>query len=292
MSGLDDGNHDHILGEEDILRFAKRAVAKPRRSMDIEFHDLNFDDLDLDDDDDDDKQGKKEAKPDNMNSQEEHNIKTNGKNNPSADDDVSSYDDSFGEASVDCKPDKQYMEELLDEEVHPERLNLLDGNILPRKDRRDRVNGIVTSDNESDRSDEDEHDWSESSSSRQEYDFDLSDHPDNEDGDSQSSENDKGNDQKDKDRQGLDSEHAEEAGQADDAFEGSPTRRTPSRPERGRSLKKQLENMGESTKKSFRTVGQASFFAQPFKGLARSLSGGRKKKKSTVDQQEIEQQEV
>lgn len=42
--------------------------------------------------------------------------------------------DSFGEASVNSQPDQQYLHELLDEEYHPERLNLLDDMRKQNKD--------------------------------------------------------------------------------------------------------------------------------------------------------------
>jgi hypothetical protein len=61
-------------------------------------------------------------------------------------------------------------------------------------------------------------------------------------------------------------------------------------PDPGRpSLKKQLESMGKSTKKSFRTVGNKSFFAQPFKGLTRSLSGSKRRKNKNLS---LKKQEV
>ena len=42
--------------------------------------------------------------------------------------------DSFGEASVNSQPDQQYLHELLDDEYHPERVNLLDNTTKPSND--------------------------------------------------------------------------------------------------------------------------------------------------------------
>jgi hypothetical protein len=42
--------------------------------------------------------------------------------------------DSFGEASVNSQPDQQYLHELIDDEYHPERVNLLDNTEKPTKD--------------------------------------------------------------------------------------------------------------------------------------------------------------
>jgi len=319
MSGLDDGYHDHVVeGKEEESSSSSPQISRPvgkqpRRSMDLEFHDLNLDDLEDDDSD----------HSRNDNGEQKLNRKSNGNQSSAAAAtaggadflDDSSDDDTFGEASVDCEPDKQYLEELLDEEYHPERLNLLDSNIPPRKDRLNeddeedvfpRRNGLSSdrhndSDSDSDyhrRRFDDENDYSSSESSfnkrlagdsssdasRTEYNVELSDHPDNEDqvggGDNDNSDSENGG----WTNGGNDDSGSNSSEGGQDTFKSSPTRISPrSRP----NLKDKLESMGKSTKKSFRTVGNKSFFSQPFKGLARSLSGGRRKKKKALEQQDV-----
>ncbi|KAL3915358.1 MAG: hypothetical protein SGILL_005695 [Bacillariaceae sp.] len=296
MSGLDDGYHDDEV-ETDAKERRNTPLSRPRRSMDMEFHDLNLDDTE--DSDRTEPTSKRNSLDRNENS---HNLHT--------DDWSSSDDDSFGEASDDCLPDHKYLEELLDDEYHPERLNLLH-EYTPSQKKKKKLdeedspmrNGVVRpkydlsdSDSEADRvidtTDDDEsymtqgssrsHGSVTSDSQQQHYEFDLSDHSDNEDNDP--SENDGWIEGGTAD---SDTE-LETAAQDDeeDGFEGSPRRLPdPGRP----TLKKQLESMGKSTKKSFRTVGKNSFFSQPFKGLSRSLSGSRRRKNKSVS---LEQPEV
>ncbi|KAL3924725.1 MAG: hypothetical protein SGILL_000868 [Bacillariaceae sp.] len=287
MSGLDDGYHDNVV-EADEEYTPQLPLLKPRKSMDMEFHDLNLDGLEEDSD--------RTAPTSKQNA-----LGRNQSNHGPDDSDWSSDDDSFGEASDDCEPDKQYLEELLDEEYHPERLNLLHNYTPSQKKKKNieeedspRGNGVIRpkydmsdSDSEAERvldTTDDESDLqgsprsidSDMSDSHRQHDFDLSDHEVEED--ENESENDVwisggGN-------SNSESGSGTAEGQNDgDAFEGSPMRmRDPDRP----TLKKQLESMGKSTKKSFRTVGNKSFFSQPFKGLARSLSGGKRRKKQSL----------
>ncbi|KAG7364394.1 hypothetical protein IV203_037596 [Nitzschia inconspicua] len=294
MSGLD-GHHDN---HAEINRGEGHPFSPPkpkcRRSMDLEFHDLDLNDLDE--------------------SEHSKSKKVNGTGllridfylGHSGGDDSSSFNDSFGEASDDEEPDKQYLEELLDEEYHPERLNLLDSNSLPRKDkpklqRSLGKNGFMgvkydvsDSDSEPERpentTEDEESDWTpsrsgahtDSSSDLQEEDcvYDQSDHtynvdsilPQNDDWDSSYERG-----------ETITLDDEPNPGE-EDVFESSPKRRTESaRP----SIKEQMERMGSSTKKSFRTVGNRPFFSQPFKSLTKTLSGGKRKPRKGLEQQEV-----
>lgn len=295
MSDLDDGYHDNNVESDETEGphlFPPRF--KQRKSMDLEFHDLNLDDWE---------------ESENFKTEVKRNLPARNELHLSADDneDSSSCDDSFGEASDDEEPDKSYLEELLDEEYHPERLNLLDSNIPPKKDkpqlqRTSRKNGLLgakydvsDSDSEPDRmentTEDDESDWtparsgahSDTSSEipQQGYAYDLSDHTDN-----QVDELSENGDWKYPDDEGNDTESLDEGEQPgkEDAFDGSPKRKNdPSRP----SIKDQMERLGKSTKKSFRTVGNRAFFSHPFKGLTRTLSGGKRKPRKGLEQQEV-----
>jgi hypothetical protein len=289
MGDLDDGYHDNTAENDgDKGSFLSPPKLKFQRSMDMEFHDLQLDDLG---ESEHSKHDMKDGAP------LRNGLHLSRKDN---EDDSSSCDDSFGEASEDEEPDKQYLEELLDEEHHPERLNLLDSNVPPRKDkpqlqRMPGKNGLLgirydVSDSDSEpegldhATEDDESDWTPgraddrsdtSSELQQDYVYDLSEHTD--DQDNAFPENDRWNPSDDADNE------EQESGRQD-GFDGSPKRRAdPSRP----SIREQMERMGESTKKSFRTVGNRAFFSQPFKGLTKTLSGGRRKPRAALEQPEV-----
>ena len=298
MSSLDDDYHDDQV-ETDEEEKPRIPLTKPRRSMDMEFHDLNLDSTE--DSDRTEPTSKRNPLERNENSR-----------NLDTDDWSSSCDDSFGEASDDCQPDQQYLEELLDDEYHPERLNLLH-EYTPSQKKKKKVdgedspmrNGLVRpkydlsdSDSEGDRvidttDDDDEsffkpesrrtHTSDTSDSHQQHYEFDLSDQSDMEENDPSESNGWRAGGIADSDTELETAAHDDDE---EDAFEGSPRRiADPDRP----TLKKQLESMGKSTKKSFRTVGNKSFFSQPFKGLSRSLSSSKRRKNKSLS---LEQQEV
>jgi hypothetical protein len=125
MSGLDD---DHHKGRPSSWR------QKPRKSMDLEFHDLDLDSLDDELQYESLKSAGAGNKPPPGGTGTFKNGKLllpNGTGNDVEDGGGDSDDDTFGEASDDCEPDQKYLDELL-EEYHPERVNLLDHNIPPR----------------------------------------------------------------------------------------------------------------------------------------------------------------
>jgi hypothetical protein len=259
-----------------------------RGSMDLEFHDLHLEDWN---------------QPEQSNSDIKRGLPArNGLClNDNDSDGSSSLDDSFGEASDDEEPDKQYLEDLLDDAYHPERLNLLDHNAPPRNDKphlqkkywgKGRLgmrHEVSNSDSESERientTEDDESDWPRansdtSSDKQQEFTHDLSDHTGTQDDDSSEiggwnpdgDENDSGS-----------SFQGEQPGE-EDAFDNSPKRRIdPSRP----SIKAQMERLGKSNKRSFRTVGSQPFFSHAFKGLTRTLSGGKRRPRKLLEQQEV-----
>jgi hypothetical protein len=310
----------------DERKTPNKPLPKPRRSMDMEFHDLNLDDLGDSD----------HSEPTSRRQSLERNENIGDRRV----DVGSSDDDSFGEASDDCEPDQQYLAELLDNEYHPERLNLLQNyipsqkKIVTGKDSPKR-NGAVRpkydfsdSNSESyrviDTTDNEESDWrpgspsshhtDTSSSQQQQYKIDLSDHSNHENDNETDNNRWIAGDTADSDTEletvahVIGEQHYQSdnnpwiAGDAADSAtelkkvpkgegEQDVSVASPRRmPDPGRpSLKKQLECMGKSTKKSFRTVGNKSFFAQPFKGLTRSLSGSKQRKNKSLS---LEQQEV
>lgn len=287
MDGLDHGYHSNVVAGNchEVPPPVGTSKQKVRRSMDMEFHDLNLDDSDV-----------------SSNCSHRVLLRRMGQRILSVDDDPSSEEESFGEASVDCKPDAHYLQELLDEEYHPERLNLLDCSFVNRKEkplmqRMPRKNGISTdkyefSDSESDQIDyteDDESDWTPTgpqtdfSDFNREYDFDLSDQS-IKDEDIRSEIHDVGPASATIRYSDTDGEDGPPVSVTQDTFVGSPKRLSdPDRP----SLKKQLESMESATKRSFRTVGNKSFFSQPFKSLTRSLSGGKRKPRPALEQQEV-----
>jgi hypothetical protein len=288
MSGLDEGHHDNDTGLDDMEEPPPPKL-KARRSMDLEFHDLYLDVWN-------------ESEHSMSNIKRSLSARNGSRLSCNDGDGSSSFDDSFGEASDDEEPDKQYLEELLDDEYHPERLNLLDNNVPSRKkkpqlQRKSGGDGggsgmkhaVPNSDGESQQIEnttvDDGSDWSRdhsdtSSDIRQDFTYDLSDHTGTQDDDS--SEISGWN--PDGDANDSDSTDQGEQPGADDAFGDSPKRRIdPSRP----TIKSQMERLGTSTKRSFRTVGNRPFFSQPFKGLSRSLSGGKRKPRKLLEQQEV-----
>jgi hypothetical protein len=120
MSGLDDDLH------KDRPSSWKQ---KPRKSMDMEFHDMDLDSLD----DELEYERKVAASAEAGDKISNDTTIYNGKytNSFRKDDDNDSDDDTFGEASDDCEPDQNYLDELLDE-CHPERVNLLDYTFAPQ----------------------------------------------------------------------------------------------------------------------------------------------------------------
>lgn len=300
MSGLDDGHHDnhseHFSGENiESPSVSGPPRLKVRRSMDLEFHDLQLDDSDESEHSQNSNKGmaflRKELRRDRGH-----------------EDDSSCFDDSFGEASDDEEPDKQYLEELLDETCHPERLNLLDNAVSPRKEkpqlhRSSGKNGFMAvkydvSDSDSDQdkiehtTEDDESDWtptrsgahSDTSSEiqQQDYAYDLSDHSDSPDDPSPEIVLWNPCDHVDVD-EGVSADDELEP-RDEDAFINSPTRRIdPARP----SIRKQMERMGKSTKKSFRTVGNQTFFSQAFKGLTKTIPGDKRKPRTALEQKTV-----
>jgi hypothetical protein len=273
MSCLVDDHHDNET-ELDEMHAPRPLKLRARRSMDLEFHDLHLDDW--------------------KDSEHSSSIIKSGllaRSGPHLNGDdgdgSSSLDDSFGEASDNQEPDKQYLEDLLDDECHPERLNLLDNNAPPRKDksqlqkisggdvRVEKKHAASNSDSESERMEnaieDDESDrlrtnGDPSSDMHQEYAYDLSDHSATQDDDS--SEISGWN----PDSNGYGSGSTDQGAKPGDD-EGFEKRIDPSRP----LIKSQMDCSGKSNKRSFRTVGNQSFFSKPFKGLVRTLSGGKRK---------------
>jgi len=275
MSGLDEGFHDNNV-ETDDMESPSPSNFRPlrSRSMDMEFHDLNLDESDH-------FEGNVIQKV----------FVRNGSHLCIGDDHSIPDDDTFGEASIDQEPDEQYLEDLLDEDYHPERLNLLDTPRVKKSQRKNAAGKNGSLGDEDDISDHrgeagggreggsdcDEEEWKpggrrtldvEESETLRDYEVELSDHPSNAEDDLLQ----------------YDSDGRVNSGDATgegDPFDSSPSR-MPGSPRR--TLKKQLERMGESTKKSFRTVGNQLFFTQPFKGLGRSLSDAKRRKDKELDQ--------
>jgi hypothetical protein len=136
MSGLDEDHH------KDRPPSWRR---KPRKSMDMEFHDLDLDSVD------DELEYQRLIASGSIKHVSGNSLKNGEKLRNSGiddDDDGTSDEDTFGEASNDCKPDQQYLDELL-EDYHPERINLLDHNIPPRISMSDDGNDDDDDDDES-----------------------------------------------------------------------------------------------------------------------------------------------
>jgi hypothetical protein len=267
---LDDGNHASSHGKQ----------YKEQRSMDMEFHDHV---------ESDDEGTEPLTDPDlkNSNGVSSHHQPGPGqtKDNDGNDSDSDFSDDSFGEASDDCEPDQEFLDQIL-QEYHPERLNLLDRSIpeplkpgsapqlarpspgrLLKNNAAKNLNVKVAKEgdnlvvkNMTDSEDEDE-DAAAVVVGKNLNSCKKEESP------SPSPEKDKDEAAPAKPVEKDEEDEEDETEEAADSFRsrGMPPRRN------------MLTSMGQSTKKSLRTIN-GSFWAKPFKGLAKSIRrpGGQK----------------
>jgi hypothetical protein len=262
---LDDGNHASSHGKQ----------YKEQRSMDMEFHDHV-------ESDDEGTEPLTDSDLKNSNGVSSHCQPGPTKDNDSDDSSSDFSDDSFGEASDDCEPDQEFLDQIL-QEYHPERLNLLDRSIpeplepgsapqsarpspgrllknnaaknLSVREAKEGDNLVVK--DMLDSEDEDEDSAAVVAGENLNLDSNMKEE----------------SPEKDKDEAApgkpveKDEEDEDETEEAADSFRtrGMPPRRN------------MLTSMGQSTKKSLRTIN-GSFWAKPFKGLAKSMRrpGGQK----------------
>mmetsp|Transcript_53082 Transcript_53082/g.128824 ORF Transcript_53082/g.128824 Transcript_53082/m.128824 type:complete len:407 (-) Transcript_53082:1044-2264(-) len=134
---------------------SSKRLLKPRRSIDMECHEMLGSDLDDSSHfsahhssisselsrlrlNNKTQQDQPQQHNQSLEKQESHgNSNNNNRNksllyNSSCSDLSSSEEDSFGEASINCKPVQNYLDDLLDDEYHPERVNLLDNTPDPK----------------------------------------------------------------------------------------------------------------------------------------------------------------
>ena len=173
-------------------------------------------------------------------------------------DDDSDFEDSFCAASDDCEPDHTFLAEILEDE-HPERLNLLETDVPPPR------NSNHNTKPESAPEEKPVAESSDDESSVEELQGAEWDSDNEEEAARPSSVKVKpaSSNALDQSKVGPEDD-SEGAGEEGDTFTSSPTTRTRT------GLRDGLQNLGKSTKKSFRGVS-GGFFAKPFKGLGRAI---------------------
>jgi len=186
-------------------------------------------------------------------------------------------DDSFGEASDNCEPDQEYMEQIL-EECHPERLNLLEQSVpeaVYNKPPRSAPPLLTRTLKQASRSQEEDIPPKRSSllqldDETQTAEPSISENAKSSLKDVVSSTDIPSPQQKKRDvfnsKTTEDSESNTEE-ENEDAFTKSPKKRAP---RLGVDRSKLLGSMGSSRKKSLRTIN-GTFWSKPFKGLAQSM---------------------
>ena len=184
-------------------------------------------------------------------------------------------DDSFGEATADCIPDKKFLEAIL-EDYHPNRVHLLNPTPQGSGEKQDEPN---TPNEPRKRNDDSERSATDNglvsspgndifpaikssenveTSSRKAKKEELEAQP-------KISGEEEGECTQDREEGGADNE--EEGTEGDDSFPAVGEVPPPSRPGLNKNM---LGDMGKSTKKSFRRIN-GTFWAKPFKNLGRSM---------------------